>query len=918
MSLPRSRIDWEAWRRGAEWPGSKRVGSETRGPCPVLGAGTDTCHVRHDAELAGCRKCGDGAGGLTADQLVEHARAAGAIMVDLGAGGGSWGQKINTWVWTAADGRTREQYRWSNHHDKTWQPTEPVNDPPPRELLYLPGGAVPTGPGPVHVCEGASDTDAAHAAGLGAVGRTGARPSAASLARLDKTAVYRPWPDHDAAGYRQAATWADAAKRAGLTVEVIDPLKLWRGLGNDGEPPDKWDARDWLTAAPAETRAAALDAAVVDPAVIRDRTGPAPVVPFPVTPVAGAELEIVPTQHVRMCFAESDLAKLIAETAAGRLRHVAESGEWLTWRDRHGWRPITHAALLAAVALCGRENIGTRTKDGQEYLTPRLGGRAATAAGVLRELAGWHGIESAAAEWDRDPGLVGLPGANVLDVRTGQQRPMTRDNLIRRRLAAAPVDADAFKRSRFASVIRHVVPDAAEREYLARRLGAALLATVGLDDLIWLSGASGSGKGVCVEAWRAAFGEYAAVLPISELTAGGHRGHLQWLAKLYGARVLFADDVPPRALDVGVFNRLLGSVLSAHHMRRGSFDFTLTAPILATSNYPPQVDAADAGFRRRLKPIAAGQAIPEPDQDPAVRASMSTPAESGAVIRWLCKGARAFLEDGCPVPESIRTRTADVVAGTPLAEFVATFTPGEWIESGEVWRRWQSFKTERGERPGGRKPLMARLESDHGWRRERGYVNGQTVRGWRVSDASDALKVYPYTGRPAPSCRDIDPTRPTRPNLDEFPPGALSAPVDQGAGGGGQPTGNPEPPPPALGPTVPDGADWRRGRIVFREGGEHAGGCDLPADHAGPCWIPEPPPEPLTADERQRLAKLPADADAQSSTLGKLRAAQAALGLPVTPWTVSPDSPDVKDAARAVLAAFTEAARRADVDDTVH
>ena len=191
---------------------------------------------------------------------------------------------------------------------------------------------------------------------------------------------------------------------------------------------------------------------------------------------------IIPAEHIRICLAESDLAGLIADTAAGRLRHVAENGEWLTWHDGNGWRPVTYSALLAAVALCGRENIGTRTKDGDEYLTPRLGGRASTAAGVLRELAGWRGVESAAADWDRNPGLVGLPGARLLDVRTGQLHPMTRNDLIRRQLAAAPADADAFARSRFSSLIHHVVPDDDEREYLKRRLGAALIAAPGLDD----------------------------------------------------------------------------------------------------------------------------------------------------------------------------------------------------------------------------------------------------------------------------------------------------------------------------------------------------------------------------------------------------------------------------------------------------
>ena len=552
----------------------------------------------------------------------------------------------------------------------------------------------------------------------------------------------------------------------------------------------------------------------------RGATAPGRTIRPPDEPAPGAPgSAIIPAEYIRLCIAEIDLARLIVDTAAGRLRRITESGEWLTWRDGDGWRPFTYDALLAAVALCGRENLGSRNRKGEEYPTPGPGGRSSTAAGVIRELAGLPGVQSAAADWDRNPGLVGLPGARLLDVRTGEQHAMTRDNLIRRQLAAAPADADAFARSRFSSLIRHVVPDDDEREYLKRRLGAALIAAPGLDDLIWLSGPSGCGKGGLVAALRGAFGEYAAVLPVSELIAGGNRGHLQWLAKLNGARILIADDVPPRALDVGVINRLLGSVLSAHHMRRESFDFMLTAPIFATSNYPPQVDAADGGFRRRLKPIAAGPSIPEPDQDPEVRPSMATAAECAAVVRWLCDGARAFTADGCPVPESIRARTADVAATTPLAEFVETFPPGEWIESGDLWRQWQAFKTGRGEQPGGRRTLTARLQADHGWCPERSATLARR-RGWRVPgigrmDALDALDASHVLTSPVARTRARSENSITDnmsqvsnasnaskgaplPDDDEFPPGGLSvtaAPVDQGPRGGGEGTEKPPAPP---------------------------------------------------------------------------------------------------------------------------
>ena len=236
-------INWDTWRTG--WPGSKRAGQQIEGPCPVTGDGTNCCHVNLDTEAAGCRKCGDGAGKLTGDQLVAHAREAGAVDNGIDLGGRRW----PSWTWTAADGRKRRQYRAPD--GKKWEKTDPPNTPRPGELIYLPAG-IPDAPGPIYVTEGASDADAVHKLGLPVIGRTNARPSAESLARLPRGATYRVWPDvdDDHAGYRQAIAWYNAATAAGLRCEVIDPLAL------QPDAPAGYDARNWIDALPDGTDAA--------------------------------------------------------------------------------------------------------------------------------------------------------------------------------------------------------------------------------------------------------------------------------------------------------------------------------------------------------------------------------------------------------------------------------------------------------------------------------------------------------------------------------------------------------------------------------------------------------------------------------------------------------------------------------------
>ena len=301
------------------------------------------------------------------------------------------------------------------------------------------------------------------------------------------------------------------------------------------------------------------------------------------------------------------------------------------------------------------------------------------------------------------------------------------------------------------------VPDEHEREYLRRRLGLALMQD-GPDDLLWIFGDSGSGKGVVLAALRAAFGSYAAMIPAAEVTAGAARGHAQWRARLNGCRLMMIDDAPPRDLDTGVLNGLLGSVMSANAMRQTSVDFRVDAPLLCTANRLPRIRANDAGFRRRLKAIQAGEAIPEDDRDPELRRAVTRPVEQAAVVRWLADGARmasgieggasknkgggaSRIEGGgCPVPASIRARTGEVERDAPVSEFTELFTAGRTVTSDDLWRAWCEYQSSRGGLPGGRTTLTNTLRDEYGWKSAKGTKG---IRQWVVGGAGGTCGASP-------------------------------------------------------------------------------------------------------------------------------------------------------------------------------
>ena len=377
-------------------------------------------------------------------------------------------------------------------------------------------------------------------------------------------------------------------------------------------------------------------------------------------PRPGALAGIVPHEFVRLCDSERQIADLIADSAAGRLACILEESAWLAWEAAPGWRPVDTEALQAAVTLAGRGNLGHVNIKGEISMRPATGGRAATAAGVLRILGGLSGIGTHAADWDCDPALVGLPSGEILNLATGDIRAPQRTDRIRRRLGAMPATDAEYSRSRFRSVVEHCIPDQDARAFLARRLGAALQDADGLDHLICLNGPGGSGKGSILAAVRASVRRVRIRYPNSRDPDRGRRSHSAWKARLAGCRLLTVDDLPVgRDLDTAVIKELVGGRLNGvQHMGAEFFDLTIHAPILTAGNAPPSVPGMDSGTERRLCRSSADRQSRTPIRHSANQCGPRPNA--AAALRWLINGGveyRAAAVPYRPRPAKLRPKS---------------------------------------------------------------------------------------------------------------------------------------------------------------------------------------------------------------------------------------------------------------------
>lgn len=693
MNGSTDRESWQPWNPPAGW--KHTGGGEWHGPCPITGAGKDTCWVNPDKQFIGCRKCSyDGSGGLDKEQYKAHGLALG-VLIDLGAA--TKKTVLDTWTWTTADGTKREQYRYQFHDkdkpEKRWEVTVPRNTPKPRDLLYVPDPSALTAE-VVYLCEGASDTDAMIARGLPAIGRPGAAPSRESLARLRADADMRIFPDHDDdnAGYKQARTWQERLKERGIVARIIDPRKLW-----GREPESGTDARDFLNALPnepVEGLRGRLDAAVVD--VIsgwaprtKQNEKPALASGSAVTPASGSAVTPDDIEN------QADSGDLWQNTDRAKDFAYRAGHGWMVWKSDTGWMVDRTEAIINALMDFGRI-AGSKTYHGNKSYATGVATYLKTPC--LRE------------GWDGDPFILGTHDNQVVDLRTGSPRPAERDDLITRRTAAMSSD-DEGEPGRWDSFLKETLP-ADSHDWIQRVIGYAATGLTREHLLLFIYGEGGTGKGTFLTAIADILGDYARRIDADDLMENHGEQHPAWLADLEGKRLVIADEIPRgrRWATARTKGLVSAEPQRARKMRQDFFEFRPVAQVILAANHAPELISRDTGMMRRLrvigfkhKPAVADTKLPE----------KILPSE---VLAWIVAGAKRYLADGLgDLPPSVRAETEQYHANAdPVSRFVAEHWPkGEERPRADLHTEYRNWAATEGiDKPLNRARFLATLRED--------------------------------------------------------------------------------------------------------------------------------------------------------------------------------------------------------------
>jgi putative DNA primase/helicase len=328
-------------------------------------------------------------------------------------------------------------------------------------------------------------------------------------------------------------------------------------------------------------------------------------------------------------------------------------------------------------------------------------------------------------ELDADPWLLNAPNGTI-DLRTGELQPHRREDFITK-MAGAEYDPNAAA-SVWGTFLERVLPGGELRAFVQRSTGYSATGDTSEQCLFINHGPGANGKSTFQEALGEALGDYATRTPTEMLLTKRAGGVPNDVARLKGARFVAASETEEgRRLAESLVKDLTGQdTISARFMRAEWFDFKPTHKLWLSTNHKPEIRGTDNAIWRRIRLIPWSVIVPPVERDRKLPEKLK--AELAGILAWAVDGCLKWRREGLREPEEVRRATRAYRAEMDvLAAFLADCCEkgeGETAYAGELWKVWQRWCEETGERPESQKKFGGRLS-------ERGFLNHRDSRTGR-------------------------------------------------------------------------------------------------------------------------------------------------------------------------------------------
>ena len=401
---------------------------------------------------------------------------------------------------------------------------------------------------------------------------------------------------------------------------------------------------------------------------------------------------------------------LLADWAKPFARYCADANTWFVYRggvwkkDPGGVAIASKAKVLSAAVASYAASI---TDDQRRKAWLGFAGRWCSYNSrrtYIRDAASVWPVQR--SEFDRYPWLFNVMNG-TLDLHKGEFRSHDPADMLTRQ-GSVVYDPDA-RCERWESFVQEIFPnDTDTLDFMQRWLGYSLAGDLSEEKMVMLHGESTrNGKSTLCECISAVMGDYATSInpdSLGEQRRSDGTGPSEDIARLNGIR--FAVMPEPKntlRLDAGRIKQLTGGdTVNARFLGENSFTFKSVAHITANANSLPDVNDMTVFWSGRVLVVPFTRHFREWEQDPHLKAKMSTEEARSGILNWMLEGLRKYQQDRLKTSAAMQTALDEYrYESDKLSRFIGdclpvSEDPGLKIRTEDVYANYQAWCRENG------------------------------------------------------------------------------------------------------------------------------------------------------------------------------------------------------------------------------
>lgn len=536
-------------------------------------------------------------------------------------------------------------------------------------------------------------------------------------------------PDNDKAGIAHANMVADMLAARGCNVRIVD-------LGYEYVEVHAKDIYDWFEEG--HSRDELIELVKAAPKHERGSGGETNDVPLPdeEEPAKKSKPTVEALDYKIVAgYRMNDIgnAQRLIDVFGKDLRYCHKWKKWLVW-DGKRWNEdapyiVTQYAQAAVDGMYADADEIFDYREREDFLEFAVkSGNSPRISAMLTIAQDAKSIPITPDDLDTEKFYLNCANGTV-DLRTGYMKAHDRSDLLTKLL---PVPWNPTAQCPQWENFLYRIMDGNKKlvEFLRRAIGYSLTGSTREQCLFVLYGTGRNGKSTLLNTIKRLLGEYARqsaaeTFMVKKNTSGPGDD----VAMLRGARFVTAIETEEnqRLAESMVKQLTGGDTVSVRRLYENFFEFEPEFKIFLATNHKPNIRGVDEGIWRRIRLVPFAVRISDDEVDPDLDQKLAEELEG--ILSWCVQGCLDWKDDGLQEPEEVWGATREYreemdVLGAFL-EDVCLVGKDYTVTSGDLYRAYQNWAEENGERAMSQKALAKRLQ-------ERGFALGKPnrVRGW--------------------------------------------------------------------------------------------------------------------------------------------------------------------------------------------